>query len=66
MQMSDEVTQRLGASMEALNARIARLAMALDVPLNDRSVVAALMTSPAGQSRGIERRGAASQSRYAP
>lgn len=43
MQIDDDLSQRLGASMEALNARIARLAMALDVALNDRATVDALM-----------------------
>lgn len=43
MQIDDNQKQRLGASMEALNARIARLAMALDVSLQDEATVNALM-----------------------
>nr|WP_319563947.1 hypothetical protein [uncultured Rhodoferax sp.] len=52
MQIDDDLTQRLGASMEALNARIARLAMALNVALNDRAAVDALMAQP--QIRVVE------------
>lgn len=61
MQMNDELTQRLGASMEALNVRIARLAMALDVALNDRSEVSALMATRQMQPVAIERRTVSSQ-----
>lgn len=43
MQIDDALTQRLEASMAALNARIARLAMALGVDLDDRAAVDALM-----------------------
>jgi hypothetical protein len=43
MQADDDQTSRLAVSMEALNARIARLAMALGVNLDDRAAVDALM-----------------------
>jgi hypothetical protein len=46
MQIDDDKAERTGASLEALNARIARLAMALDVPLEDESAVQALMATP--------------------
>ena len=57
MQIDDGLTQRLEASMAALNARIARLAMALDVALSDRAEVDALMvrqlTLPGEAERAI-------------
>lgn len=56
MQIDDDLTQRLGASMEALNARIARLAMALDVALDDRAAVDALMAMEHFQAVDNERR----------
>ena len=56
MQIDDDLTQRLSASMETLNARIARLAMALDVALNDRAAVDALMAKAHFQSVDNERR----------
>jgi hypothetical protein len=56
MQIDDDLSQRLGASMEALNARIARLAMALDVDLNDRAAVDALMAKQHLQPVENERR----------
>ena len=46
MQNNDELVQRLSASMEALNVRIARLASALHVSLDDPSAVATLMSEP--------------------
>lgn len=46
MHNHDELIQRLSASMEVLNARIARLASALHVSLDDPSAVAALMSAP--------------------
>ncbi len=45
MQNNDDLIQRLSASMEALNGRIARLAAALHVALNDPPAVAALMAT---------------------
>lgn len=48
--------QRLSASMEALNARIARLASALHVPLNDTQAVAALMATDQRPAMVQERR----------
>lgn len=56
MQMNDNLTQRLEASMEALNIRIARLAIALDVSLNDRADVATLMDMPQARPVAVERR----------
>jgi hypothetical protein len=56
MQMNDDLTQRLGDSMEALNARIARLAMVLGVDLNNRAAVDTLMAKPQIQAVDIERR----------
>ena len=37
MEMNDEAAERLGASLEALNARIARLAIGLGISLDDRA-----------------------------
>lgn len=48
--------QRVSASMEALNGRIARLASALHVPLNDPLAVAALMAMQPVQPVFGERR----------
>lgn len=45
MQNNDELIQRLSASLESLNVRIARLASALHVPLNDRSALSELMST---------------------
>ena len=56
MQIDDDLTHRLGASMEALNARIARLAMALDVDLNDRVAVDILMATQHTPAVAEERR----------
>ena len=56
MQIDDDLAERLEASMEALNARIARLAMALDVSLNDRAEVDALMAKQHLQPVDNERR----------
>ncbi len=56
MQMTDETTQRLGESLQALNARIARLAMALDVALNDRAAVEAVMAKLPEPAPAQERR----------
>ena len=44
MQNNDDLIRRLSASMEALNGRIARLASALHVPLNNPSAVVELMS----------------------
>ncbi len=56
MQIDDDLAERLEASMEALNARIARLAMALDVALGDRAEVDALMAKQHLQAVDDERR----------
>lgn len=45
MQIDDDLTRRLSASMENLNTRIARLAMALNVDLNERVAVDVLMAT---------------------
>src|SRR3989339_1014429 len=44
MQNNNELIQRVSASLEILNVRIARLASALHVPLNDRFALSALMS----------------------
>lgn len=46
MQINDDKAQRMSASIEALNARIARLAMALDLPLDSPAAQDALMAAP--------------------
>ena len=56
MQDKHELIQRLSASMTALNVRIARLASALHVPLNDPRAVAALMATHPMQTVVEERR----------
>lgn len=56
MQDDDPLVQRVSASMEALNVRIARLACALHVPLNDPLAVSALMAQPQSQTVVEERR----------
>lgn len=58
METNDDLTRRWGASMEALNARIARLAMAIDVDLNDRLAVDTLMARPQNPAVAQERRAA--------
>ncbi len=72
MQNNSELIQRVSASIEGLNVRIARLASALHVPLEDQSALRAVMTwhpvqpvvndrrrapaEPTRVSTGIERR----------
>ncbi len=56
MQINDDVSQRLGSSLEALNARIARLAIGLGVSLDDRNEVDALMHQPQVAPVAHERR----------
>lgn len=56
MQDNHALIQRLSASMEALNVRIARLASALHVPLNDPLAVATLMATHPVQTVARERR----------
>lgn len=56
MQDNHELIKRLSASMEALNVRIARLASALHVSLNDPLAVAALMATQPGHAVIEERR----------
>ena len=60
MQSNDELIERLSASMEGINARIARLASALNVPLNDPQAVNALMAKPQVEAVINERRSAQS------
>lgn len=63
MQIHDEAAQRLGSSLEALNARIARLAIGLGVSLDDRASVEQLMHQPqvsqVPQERGVARQSSA-------
>lgn len=56
MQDNQALIQRVSASMEALNARIARLASALHVPLNDPQAVAILMATEQVPVVALERR----------
>ena len=56
MQIHDEAVQRLGSSLEALNARIARLAIGLGVSLDDRASVEQLMHQPQVSQVPQERR----------
>lgn len=46
MQINDEPAQRLTMSLEALSARIARLAIGLNIPLDDERAVQELMEKP--------------------
>lgn len=46
MQINDNTPQRLGASLEALNARIARLAIGLGIKLDEQAEVANLIAKP--------------------
>jgi len=56
MQMNEDKTQRLGGSLAALHTRIARLAMALDLNLEDRALVEALIDTPQLVPVALERR----------
>jgi hypothetical protein len=56
MQDNQALIQRVSASMEALNARIARLSSALHVPLNDPLAVAELMAAHPVRELAQERR----------
>ena len=58
MEMNDEATSRLGASLEALNARIARLAIGLGISLDDRACMDKLMhlsMAPVAHERRVAR-----------
>ena len=58
MEMNDEATSRLGASLEALNARIARLAIGLGISLDDRACMDKLMhqsVPPVAHERRVAR-----------
>ena len=63
MEMNDQASERLGASLEALNARIARLAIGLGVSLDDRANMEQLMHQSVGVPVIQERR-VARQSSY--
>lgn len=63
MEMNDDVSRRLGNSLEQLNARIARLAIGLGVSLDDQACVDKLMHQPQVQPVAQERR-VARQSSY--
>jgi len=56
MQNNTDLIQRVSASIEVVNVRIARLASALNVSLDDHSAVNALMSSQPVQSVVNERR----------
>jgi hypothetical protein len=56
MQINDNTSERLGASLEALNARIARLAIGLGVRLDDQLAVNNLMAQPQEVHVANERR----------
>jgi hypothetical protein len=56
MQIDDEAPQRLSASLETLNARIARLAIGLDMNLGDQAVVTRLLDGPPASQLAAERR----------
>jgi hypothetical protein len=56
MEMNEDKTQRMGGSLAALHTRIARLAMALDLNLEDRAVVEALIETPQIVPVALERR----------
>lgn len=56
MEMNDEVSRRLGNSLEQLNARIARLAIGLGVSLDDPACLEKLMHQPQVQPVAQERR----------
>ena len=56
MEMNDEVSRRLGQSLEQLNARIARLSIGLGISLDDKACVDKLMHQPQVQPVAQERR----------
>ena len=56
MQMDDDKVERVAASLEALNARIARLAMALGVALDDSAEVDSFVSTPQLKAVAAERR----------
>ena len=62
MEMNDEAAERLGASLEALNARIARLAIGLGISLDDRACMEKLMHQSA--TPVVHERRVARQSTY--
>lgn len=56
MQNETDLTQRVSAPIELVNVRIARLASALHVALDDSAALSALMASPPTPSVEHERR----------
>lgn len=54
--MHDDSPDRLSASLESLNARIARLAIGLGVDLSDPAALATLMALPPQAPVAVERR----------
>lgn len=58
MQINDNTSERMSASLEALNARIARLAIGLGVKLDDQAELAHLMAQPQVVPVAYERRAA--------
>lgn len=56
MRIDDDVSRRLCASLETLNARIARLAIGLGMDLADEAVVNRLLECPPAPRVAIERR----------
>jgi hypothetical protein len=56
MQIDDRGAERMGASLKALNARIARLAMALDIALDDQASLQSLVASSQVKPFPVERR----------
>jgi len=58
VQDNDQLTQRLCTAMEGLNVRIARLASALHVPLNEPMAMDVLMATCQTQPMVTERRSA--------
>jgi hypothetical protein len=56
MNVNNDVSHRLGSSLESLNTRIARLGIALGVQLDDRLVVEKLMEKSQVPQVAVERR----------
>jgi len=63
--MQDDSPERLSASLETLNARIARLAIGLGVDLSDPAALSKLMQLPSHPPVAVDRRVAAPDARSA-
>jgi hypothetical protein len=61
----DAHVQQMGASLETMNARIARLAIALGISLQDKSDLARVMNAPAAPQVPEERRRSAGDGLHA-